>query len=370
MSKILPIAVFVASCAAPVGTDGTGNTPVDSEDASDETDTNDGPEFSAEPTLDLRFFRPPDLLEFGTTGGLVAHLVYEGVTRDEIALTWESSIDDDLPAPTWGDEDGEIIFPTEALSPGTHQLRAVVTAPDGTADDSLTTLDICQWPELEDFSSSVVGNGWITTGDAYWEPSGWLEITGNTQSHAGAIYKIDRKVNAGDVEIAFRIATGGGINGGADGYAVNVIDVPDAAALRDYVQSTANGGCLGYGITPGCGGNGTVNAFHIEFDTWYNAEYSDPTQDNHVAILLDGDPATHYLSATIPSLEDLQWRDVVVTIRGAQVIVTINGATVIDGTIPGFRFDGGYLGISGSTGWATNWHRFDNLLLRDRCLVP
>jgi hypothetical protein len=39
------------------------------------------------------------------------------------------------------------------------------------------------------------------------------------------------------------------------------------------------------------------------------------------------------------------------------------------GDISGFTFEGGYLGVSGSTGWASNYHRFDNLDL-EGCVVP
>lgn len=72
----------------------------------------------------------------------------------------------------------------------------------------------------------------------------------------------------------------------------------------------------------------------------------------------------------MPSLEDLAWRHVVVETQGQRVRVSLDGAVVIDPTIPGFPFDGGWIGVSGSTGWASNFHRFDNLLIRDRCAVP
>jgi hypothetical protein len=116
-----------------------------------------------------------------------------------------------------------------------------------------------------------------------------------------------------------------------------------------------------------------VSAFHIEFDTWYNGEpfiLDPPNQENHVAINQDGDPGRHDLWAAVPTLEDLQWRHVVVEAIAQRIIVSLDGVPVIDGSIPNFSFDGGYIGVSGSTGWATNFHRFDNLQIFDRCLVP
>jgi hypothetical protein len=48
----------------------------------------------------------------------------------------------------------------------------------------------------------------------------------------------------------------------------------------------------------------------------------------------------------------------------------MNNTVIIQRNIPGFSFDGGYIGVSGSTGWASNYHRFDDLRILDRCDVP
>jgi len=54
-----------------------------------------------------------------------------------------------------------------------------------------------------------------------------------------------------------------------------------------------------------------VNAFHIEFDTYYS-EYNgdselhtDPTPINHIGVMLNGDPGNHLLWAEIPGICDL-----------------------------------------------------------------
>ena len=60
----------------------------------------------------------------------------------------------------------------------------------------------------------------------------------------------------------------------------------------------------------------------------------------------------------------------IVKADGVLLTVEIDGETVISETIQNFQFDGGYIGVSGSTGWASNYHRFDNLQIYDRCRVP
>lgn len=257
----------------------------------------------------------------------------------------------------------------DTLSAGEHTLTLTATALDGRTATLDLPLGICEWPAVETFDTNALSKDWVAFGDANWDPQGWLEITGNAQSRAGSIYKTSSKINAGDLHMEFDIATGGGINSGADGYAVNIVDVADPAALATWIATTQNGGCLGYGSASPCGGT-AVNAFHIEFDTWHNSEYNDPTTQNHIAINLDGSPVSHPLWAPVPSLEDLTWRHVEVQTTGAQLRVRVDGQVIIDGTIPGFSFDGGYVGVSGSTGWATNFHRFDNLIVYDRCIVP
>ncbi len=283
-----------------------------------------------------------------------------------ITASWSSDLDGSLgPAPIGGS--GDVGLATDALSLGWHKIALTADQGANHAED-VVDVGICAWPPLEDFSTGASINGWTLFGNAAWDPGGWLEITGNIQSSDGAIYKTDEKVNAGDVAIEFDIATGGGINGGADGFSVNVIDAYDEFELASIVNAASNGGCLGYGTGGACG-NLTINAFHIEFDTWDNPDLGDPTPGNHVAIALNGDPQP-MLWASLPSLEDLVWRHVRVEIAGSDVTVSVDGSVVTQGTLPGFTFDGGYIGVSGSTGWATNYHRFDNLQLYDLCAVP
>ena len=66
-------------------------------------------------------------------------------------------------------------------------------------------------------------------------------------------------------------------------------------------------------------------------------------------------------------LEDSQWHTIQIVVTGTNVTINLDGATIIEGDIPGLSFRGGYIGFSGSTGWATNWHRVDNLTVVQAC---
>lgn len=290
---------------------------------------------------------------------------------DELTVSFTSDQDGAVGSPTL-QEDGRFEWSTAGLSAGEHQITLTATTPDGEEASDTQPVLVCEWPPMETFDQNVVGNGWQTYGDATWDPGGWLEITGNVTSRRGSIYRTANKVNPGDFKIEFSIATGGGIGSGADGFSVNVVNVTDVPALDAFVADAGHGGCLGYGVTSGCGGTTTVDAFHVEIDTWHNREsfIVDPTSDNHIAINLDGDPMGHPLWVAVPGLEDLVWRDIVVQGVSRRLTLDIDGVRVIDSVLPNFSFDGGYIGVSGSTGAATNFHRFDNLRVYDRCIVP
>ena len=285
------------------------------------------------------------------------------------ALTsaWTSSIDG-LLGPCEPDSKGACSIETDALSAGEHMIT--LDATDGIQGASDTEpVYICEFPEVETFDTNTL-DGWVTFGDAGWDPGGWIEITGNSSSRNGSIYKVDERINAGNFAFSFSIATGDGINTGGDVFSVNVWNVADIKELQNIVDTAWNGGCLGYGVSGDCG-HTSIGSFHIEFDTWWNNgnPNTDPTTQNHIGIMTNGDPTTHHLWTNVPNLENLVWRDIRVEVMGSTVTVWANGNEIISGDIPGFQFEGGYLGVSGSTGYATNFHRFDNLLF-EKCEVP
>ncbi|HOB72240.1 MAG TPA: hypothetical protein PKM18_10710, partial [bacterium] len=262
-------------------------------------------------------------------------------------------------------------------------LRLTLKAPDDTEFMSQEKVfGICTYPfgKIQDFNDPVLGEGWMLSGDAYRDSdgsNGWLELTGDDYNKRGVIYNNLMKVYPGDITIKLDIRTGQPSvpgDSGADGFAMTVFDSENAVALADYVAAVKTGGCLGYGVAGeycGLGGETIVDAFHIEFDTWYNSEQGldDPTTENHIAVNLNGDPGGHQLWKNI-FLEDSLWHSIEVTTSGSKVTVKMDGNTLIDNDIEGFSFRGGYIVFSGSTGAAKNLHSVDDLEIVQECRVP
>ena len=300
---------------------------------------------------------------------LEATVTAEGIPYADLAYTVLSSLQGVLGTGSVP-EGGSLSIVLPDLTAGAHLLTLTVTTMDGLQTGTAEIwVGVCTWTVPETFDTDLAGSGWQTYGDAYWDPQGWLEMTGNSGSRHGAIYNIAQTIDPGDVQIFFDIYTGGGINGGADGFAMNVIAASNVEHLESLIATAGNGGCLGYGVTGGCPGNLTINAFHIEIDTWNNQgdPIYDPTPSNHIAVTLDGHPGDHKLWAAIPSIEDQQWHTVKVVISGEHVRVSLDGALIINGQVDGLLFHGGYIGFSGTTGWASNWHGFDNLQVGEAC---
>ena len=52
---------------------------------------------------------------------------------------------------------------------------------------------------------------------------------------------------------------------------------------------------------------------------------------------------------------------------GEDVTVLMDDSIVIDGNVPGLSFKGGFIGFTGTTGYYTNYHRFDDLEVQEAC---
>lgn len=313
----------------------------------------------------------------GTGYDVGAAISFTGLAADsefpetELTATWSTWFAGDLASGPVA-ATGLVSFTLNAgLPEGTHTIELTVTNPLGQSATDAVTVVVCPVSLPETFDDDIASTTWEVFGDASWDTdgdNGWLEMTGNAQGKKGQIFQTGTQIDPGDVSISFKILTGGGQNGGADGFAMSVVGVPDVDTLEDYLKAAGAGGCLGYGVSAGCG-TWTVDAFHIEFDTWQNNGNPnvDPTSANHVGVLQGGDASEHYLWASVPTLEDQKWHDVHVMVEGVHVTVTLDDDVVIDGDIPGLVFHGGYIGFSGTTGWATNYHRFDDLLVLQQC---
>jgi hypothetical protein len=365
------ITLVALSCATGLPTDPDKGTdpPTDSETAPpDHVDTELPNPTDTAPPFELLVVDAPVNAPVGDATAEVVLQAQGGTPPyDNVVLSVVSDLDGDVGAATL-DGSGALRWATTGLSGGAHRL----TFTDSHSGVSVVAqVGICTWPPLEDFTTNVIGADWTLFGHASWDPGGWLEITGTEINRRGALFKTSQRVNAGDVRIDFSFATGGGFGTGADGLAISIIDAADPVELASIVNAAQAGGCLGYGVSGACGSL-SISAFHVEIDTWFNQNnpITDPTPDDHLAISLNGDPGTPLLWQSLGDIEDLVWRDVSVQTAGSQITVWIDGQQILDDQISGFVFEGGYIGVTGSTGAETNFHRFDDLQVYDRCIVP
>ena len=72
--------------------------------------------------------------------------------------------------------------------------------------------------------------------------------------------------------------------------------------------------------------------------------------------------------AAMENLEDSLWHEVTVSLQDGSARVTFDGEEIINAQVPEFTFKGGYLGFTGGSGAATNYHRFDDLKVEGLCI--
>ena len=146
------------------------------------------------------------------------------------------------------------------------------------------------------------------------------------------------------------------------------MEAKSVTQVQETFKKASNGGCLGYGVSGKCG-KLKVTAFHVEFDTWQNKgdPNTDPTSSDHIGVMLNGDPGKHVVWAALADLENNKWHDARIDVDGTKVTVYWDGKVKVTKNVPGLDFRGGYIAISGSTGWATNFHRLDDLVILHQC---
>jgi hypothetical protein len=259
------------------------------------------------------------------------------------------------------------------LRPGQKQIRAQVSIDEQTClETGSTNLFFCRSVIDEDFSA--LPEEWSLYRDAGWNPGGWLEMTGTSQGRKGAVYNTVDAIASGVASIQFTLTTGGGINGGADGFAFTIVEIADSTRLLDLLNGAGAGGGLGYGVGGAYADPDFVltgDALTVEIDTWHNQlnnveRHTDPTNVNHIAITQNADAGDHLAWFEVPDVEDLQPHIVRVDLTGNLMRITYDGAIIIEQPVV-FSFKGGYMFFSGSTGWATNFHRFDDLQILHNC---
>ena len=195
-------------------------------------------------------------------------------------------------------------------------------------------------------------------------------MTGPYQGRKGAVYNDLQVISDGAASLRFTIKTGMGSEPGADGFSFTIVDVADPSELETLLGSAAAGGGLGYGFG-GEYGSWIGDAITVEIDTWYNngggeTEHVDPTQQNHIAVTQNADPANHLVWFEVPDVEDFQPHTIRVDIWGNTLRVWYDGEQVIDQGIV-LNFKGGHMFFTGSTGYYYNYHIFDDLEILHQC---
>ena len=277
----------------------------------------------------------------------------------------------------WTDESGTILAETPLTKDGSAHLRLnpdqvypnVVLATLQDSNDVCTKtvkhrVIVCE-EVIDNLNRS---DDWVYLGDAYWSDLGWAELTHNTQASQGAVFNPNVRIPSGTASIRFTVQTGNGIHNGADGLALTIIDVENPSSLEELILSAPPGGGLGYGVG-GDEGFWTGDALTIEIDTWPNVEAHenyDPTEENHIAITRNADPSQHVIWSAVPDIEDFQPHDIQVDITPEDMRIYYDGQEIAHQRKPDF-FNGGYLFLSGSTGWATNRHRVSDLEILHTC---
>ncbi len=249
---------------------------------------------------------------------------------------------------------------------GSQEIVARLISSQGSCTTTVSQpLVVCIDLLVEDFE--MAPTGWQAVGDAVWNSSGWIDLTENEQARQGAFF-FDTPLQSGDTSIHMTIQTGNGMNGGADGLALTIIDVPNATQLPELLTEAEPGGGIGYAVSEDPGlWNG--RAITIEIDTFQNTgdyEHIDPTTSDHIGIIENADPEAHVAWVDTPTIADFELHDVQVTLVDGMATIYVDGVEYLRQSVD-LEHVGGYLVLSGSTGWATNQHRVHDLEVYHGC---
>lgn len=299
---------------------------------------------------------------------------------------------------------GESIF-TSALSPGHHMVTAYVFDVEQNfmmvATDTVE-IYVCDSGDYNGFENPLNEDDWhVHIGDAnmqngereIWHPDGYLLLSQGVSNHS-AVIQTSRQFTPGDLHLSFLMnmgrcavpeATCTGSGEVADGFAISIFNLETAEEIVDMIQNhTGPGGGMGYLLRPSLVDGSpppTVEAFHLQFDVYYNHtsrghNHDDPTTGNHIQIHFNGnmnndlDPAPDNevtLWAEVPQLVDNQWHEMVVDINGMDVRVARDGIVLMEGTVPAYSFKGGWLVLTATTGAVGMFQRIDDLDIMESC---
>ena len=295
------------------------------------------------PELEITSHGDGEVIEPGSTTEFVANVFDSGDAVEDLVVQWTSDVDGILTTsiPT---SDGTVRLDWDAnvQSSGDHTLSASVI--DSCDTEARDQVDICQNEGYIDEGLAL--STWNFEGHATWDAANeWVELTDTRTNRAGTAFQTSTTVDSDNVVIEFSFFVSGG--SGADGISLTALD---STRMTGFVGSS--GGGIGYAGLPG---------WSIEVDTWYNSENNDPTSADHLSVHIDGNQGAYVAWAALPEVEDGNWHDMSVTVSGSHMTVEVDGAVYIDQSISGLGAFPAYIGFTGATGSATNWHLIDSL---------
>jgi len=325
---------------------------------------------TAEPTIEIPLAgernRPPSvvvlepdpdtILELEDVA-LVAQVSDDVDDPEELTVAWRSSIDGLLDE-TAPNADGEVSYLWAApRTPGDHVLELEVR--DACDEPGIASVNICQ--EKTVVSDALDIKDWTFAGAARWDTKNdWLELTGLTPNQVGSAFATEKTVSGGELDIEFLFYVGDGT--GADGFSLTMLD-----ASRSTATLGGSGCGMGYGGDSACTAGPALPGWTVEVDTYFN-EGHDPTEEDHIAFVMDGQVDRPEAWVAAPELEDTGWHFMRVVVNAPNVQVFVDGKQYLDIYVAGnFAFDG-WVGFTAGTGDITNNHLiYDLTVTESRC---
>jgi hypothetical protein len=288
--------------------------------------------------LSLEIIGPDRRVEAGQEALVEAYVTGSAFEGREVS--WFSHLDGFIGS-ALVDEDGFAALEWSPIGEGFHALTATLKDDCGLlieADGGLCR----ERPGVDDGSDA-----WHIEGTAYASPDGTVELTPDLPWTNGSAFLVHSPVPSDRLDVSFEFyVTSAGVLG-ADGLSLTLLD---SARQEIFLGPSGGGMGFGEGVEPGDG----LPGLSIEIDTSFNTEV-DPTRDDHLAIVRDGDLLDVPAYALLPELEDGAWHDASVSFLGDRITVLIDGVEIIDTFVDLDPFTA-YVGFTAATGSLTARH--------------
>lgn len=294
------------------------------------------------PTVSILAPSDQEVLGVGAATAFDARVSDDADAPEALSLSWSSDVDGVLSTDP-ADGGGRAGFTWDAAQRSSGNHTVTLTATDACGASTNGVVVFCQ--NAGYLAENLDLATWHFEGSARWDGNGWVELTNTGTGQAGTAFQTAQSVDAAAVSIAFSFYVSGG--SGADGMSVTALDTN---RMTGFVGTS--GGGIGYGGLPG---------WSLEIDTWWNSEYFEPSQDDHIALSIDGDAANPVIWATLPEMEDGAWHQMELTVSGTHLVVAVDGVAYIDANVPQLTSFPAYVGFTAATGAFTNFHLVDAL---------